>query len=565
MERVTTTDLLRVLNPLRLAGPIFDKELRIASRRGRTYLLRFGYVGILSVFVLSTWRTAVVVRAAASSSVVQASQMGLAAVSIVGVIVWFQFLVAMLLAAVLLSGAIGDEIRRGSLDALLVTPISSPQIVLGKLFSQLLQLVVLLMVSLPLLAVVRVFGGVPWAQIVSSLCITLTAAIVVGSLSLFLSAANRNAQTVVANTIAWCSVVWVGGPGIFSLLTFVGYVSSSEARAVLYLTNPFIVLADQTRRMFMPGSGPAGLADGWPAHCLIMLVVSAALLLLAMRRVRHVALEAVPGGDETKRPEATGTTIVDRLSHRATRRIKGSPVVWREVNRPFFPRGRRGLAQAILLLVVACCVAASLAFLFFRSRTPPYAICITLAVLLELIFAFNVTVASASALTREKEARALPILLTIPYEDAIIIKHKAIGILRRNLPWLVPVPLLGLLAYLLTGPGDGRTRSLLAIVWFEVGLAGSIMFLIGLGLCLSAYFKTTTPAVVLTFGLFFGSKVFVGLFLGPLSLVSVRAFGPGGTLLTGLILSLAQTAIYGGVGLILGSVAGGAVRPNCQK
>ena len=306
MQTVAANDVLRVFNPLRLAGPIFDKELRIASRRGRTYLLRFGYVGILSVFVLSTWRTAVVVRAAASSSVVQASQMGLAAVSIVGVILWFQFLMALLLAAFLLSGAIGDEIRRGSLDALLVTPISSPQIVLGKLFSQLLQLVVLLMVSLPLLAVIRAFGGVPWAQIVSSLCITLTAAIVVGSLSLFLSAANRNAQTVAANTIAWCSVVWVGGPGIFSLLTFLGYVGSSRAKMVLHLTNPFLALADQTRRMFTPGSGPMNLAGGWPAHCFIMLLVAAVLLLLAMRRVRHVALEAVPGGDETRRQRQPG-------------------------------------------------------------------------------------------------------------------------------------------------------------------------------------------------------------------------------------------------------------------
>ena len=121
------------------------------------------------------------------------------------------------------------------------------------------------------------------------------------------------------------------------------------------------------------------------------------------------------------------------------------------------------------------------------------------------------------------------------------------------------------MAYLLTGPGDGRTGSLLVIVWFEVGLVGSIVFLMGLGLCLSAYFKTTTPAVVLTFGLFFGSKIFVGLFLGPLSLVGARALGPGGTFPTVLFLSLVQAAIYSGIGLILGSVAGGAVRPNCQK
>jgi hypothetical protein len=45
MQSIVTSDLMRAFNPLRLAGPVFDKELRVASRRRRTYLLRFAYVG----------------------------------------------------------------------------------------------------------------------------------------------------------------------------------------------------------------------------------------------------------------------------------------------------------------------------------------------------------------------------------------------------------------------------------------------------------------------------------------------------------------------------------------
>jgi hypothetical protein len=52
MAEAVTFDVLRTFNPLRLAGPIFDKELRVASRRRRTYVLRFVYVGVLTLFVV---------------------------------------------------------------------------------------------------------------------------------------------------------------------------------------------------------------------------------------------------------------------------------------------------------------------------------------------------------------------------------------------------------------------------------------------------------------------------------------------------------------------------------
>jgi len=48
------------------------------------------------------------------------------------------------------------------------------QIVAGKLLSKLWQKLILLAISLPLLAVVRVFGGVPWDYVLSSLAVTGT-------------------------------------------------------------------------------------------------------------------------------------------------------------------------------------------------------------------------------------------------------------------------------------------------------------------------------------------------------------------------------------------------------
>ena len=44
-----------VLDPAWWTGPIFDKELRVSSRRRRNYSLRFFYVLVLTIFVAVVW------------------------------------------------------------------------------------------------------------------------------------------------------------------------------------------------------------------------------------------------------------------------------------------------------------------------------------------------------------------------------------------------------------------------------------------------------------------------------------------------------------------------------
>ncbi|MFH1717876.1 MAG: ABC transporter permease subunit, partial [Planctomycetota bacterium] len=180
----------RFLSPFRLAGPLFDKELRVSSRRKRNYVLRSVYIIFLTFFVAVVWLGMVQYQ---GSAAYQKSRMEVAGKTIITTIVTFQFIATQLIAIVMLSTSISDEIYHRTLGLLMTTPISSFHIVMGKLFSKLLQLILLLAISLPLLAIVRVFGGVPWGYLLSSLCITLTAVIFAGSLSLYFSIHNRRA------------------------------------------------------------------------------------------------------------------------------------------------------------------------------------------------------------------------------------------------------------------------------------------------------------------------------------------------------------------------------------
>jgi ABC-type transport system involved in multi-copper enzyme maturation permease subunit len=530
---------------MRLAGPLFGKELRVASRRRRYYLLRFAYVGLLMLVVVQLWY--VTTHAGGTgSAVVQASRLGEAGKRIAATIVWFQFVATQVLAAVLLSDAITGEIRQRTLDALLVTPISGLHLVTGKMAGGLLQLVLLLSISLPALALVRIFGGVPWGYVVAGLCIAFSAAVFAGALSLFFSAVCRHAYEAVVGVLA-CYVLGAGMAGLAEGLAGFGLLPSVAARSIEVFSNPFLTLYVLTEGM-LAARGGAALSLGWLFHCLFVLVASAGVLLLTVRRVRRTHLLSILARtDRSRRAAGARDTRIEsffrarRPAHRPIRRVKGCPVVWKELRTPLFrPRGRylfgAGLLILVSCLVVTALVTGPLDFPFFL-----------LAQLLQLLLVVRLAISAAGAFTREKEARTWPLLLATPLDDERIVKGKALGAFQRELPLLAALLLLYLLASLL-GPMDETGFFLFA----GIDLVGIVLFLLGVGLYLSTRLKTTTGAVASALALFFVPKLFCCGSLGPLFFLSTRAVGPAALRgLTGLLgILMLPSLVYMGAGLI---------------
>ena len=92
------------LNGFWLTGPIFDKELRVSSRRRRNYLLRIGYIALLTLFLSIVWANMVGNRR--GEDIYAVSRMARAGQEMIILIVWFQFVACQLLAIVMLSTAI---------------------------------------------------------------------------------------------------------------------------------------------------------------------------------------------------------------------------------------------------------------------------------------------------------------------------------------------------------------------------------------------------------------------------------------------------------------------------
>ncbi len=424
-----TNFVARFLSPQRLTGPIFDKELRVSSRRKRHYFLRFAYVLLLTAFISVTWF--VTTRIGGSASLVyQVSRMSVTGKYITATIVWFQFITIQFIAVVMLSNAISDEIYHRTLGLLMTTPISSFQIVIGKLFSKLLQLVLLLAISLPLLAIVRVMGGVPWDYVVSSLCITLTAAIFAGSVSLVFSITNRHSHSVIVRTILICFLFYLGPPLVIGLLQLV-YQVRIAADITLFYVNPFIAMGLAFQSMLSPAS--VGLALSWPLHCVIMLGFSSLLLIFSTLCVRRVGLRQATGQagiflSRKERRKADGKLRKKKVLHGISRRarpVKGPPIIWKEMIGLWIKNSRLwAVLTTILAILILTFIYGYCAYADFLGREEAHIAFISLFFFFALL---RTATSAATSITSEKESQTWPILLTTPLTEKQIVFGKIIG------------------------------------------------------------------------------------------------------------------------------------------
>jgi ABC-type transport system involved in multi-copper enzyme maturation permease subunit len=274
------------------AGPIFTKELRLASRRHRSYWMRIVFVFLLTALLISIWHNFIGMQ---TSGLKALSRMAMAGQAVTISVIWFEFVVFQIVVGVILSSCISDEIHCRSLGVLMTTPVTSVQIVVGKLLSHLCQIGLLLGITLPVLAMIRVFGGVPWHYLVVSLTLVFCRCLFVGSLSLLFSIYTRRAYVAILAT--GLTVVLMDGiiPGISWL-----YCNDPVSRA-LFMTflgycNSCVVLMQCTQAQLQTLNILRNIPTTWFKHCFLLLSVSGFLILWASLRVRQVGLRLVTGG-----------------------------------------------------------------------------------------------------------------------------------------------------------------------------------------------------------------------------------------------------------------------------
>ncbi|MCF7956465.1 MAG: ABC transporter permease subunit [Phycisphaerae bacterium] len=507
MNTATATKFFSFLSPTIITGPIFDKELRVASRRKRTYFLRFVYLIAITIFISIVWSN-IYDRAAFSGfngfgltgsqgSLRIQAQMARIGKMIITNIAWFQFYAMPVLAAILLSSSISDEIRGKTIGVLVSTPISSFQIVMGKMLSKLCQLIFLMAISLPILSMVRVFGGVPWNYIISTFCVTLTLTIFAASLSLFLSIYIKKPFVVIPIVIIFL---------VASALIIVWLKEYAfDARSYNYnyriywinffsCINPYELLNSLGRSMKNPGRAFVIKDLIWQLNCGISLLFSMVILFIASLKVRKVALMEVSGQlGPLKRwlnteSENEFCGIAKPKKEKPIRPISDNPVIWREARSPVFVKRKfLRLAAMALVSVGSTVVFFICVFSVIMDRGETLPICILGFMIYATIFT---VIPPALCIPAEKESRSWPMLMSTSLTDWQILTGKFVGILRKCMfPWsLLMLFLLYILVFSLIHP--------ITILFITMNMISVIALLSGSGLFFGTLFKKANAAVI---------------------------------------------------------------------
>ena len=229
---------------------IIVKELRGRMRGRRAFIVLTLHVLLLTLFAWMFQRLNEESLANVGSDGGQAATYASASVGrgiFIGLMM-LQTLIVAVLAPAATAGAISSEREHQTLELLAVTPISSLAIVLGKLLSALAWVFVLILASIPVTALVFVYGGVAPDDILRGYLVLFATVIGLGSVGIFFSALTRRTGASTGLTFVTTLGLVMGSFFLWIFLSNTSEVSPTGLRkqpseALLYL-NPFVAQAD---------------------------------------------------------------------------------------------------------------------------------------------------------------------------------------------------------------------------------------------------------------------------------------------------------------------------------
>src|SRR5262245_57205936 len=160
-----------------MLGPIFGREWLTLPRRGRHYVTRTVYLGLLWVLGLTAWQATVGWDRAATLG--DTARFGLL---LFQVLTYVQLVVLLFFAALPAASTVTLEKDRRTFLLLLMTDLRNYEIVLGKLLGSLLQIGLLVAGMVPLLMLHLFLGGVSGEQVIQAVVVLAATALAAGSL-----------------------------------------------------------------------------------------------------------------------------------------------------------------------------------------------------------------------------------------------------------------------------------------------------------------------------------------------------------------------------------------------
>lgn len=256
-------------------NPVYKRERMVRARSYRIPLILFVFNGVLALAALmNMYQTVAQVRI--SSSIQYGSFLQLYAF-----VATLEFVLLMFIMPALTSGSISGERERQTLELLFTTKMSAKDIILGKLYSAVELLMVLVASSLPIVLLTFVYGSVDFMDLVLMLLCFGIVAFYAGGIGILFSALIRKStfSNVCTYGVILAIVVGTYMLNIFTLnmkqlqidnmvyqLGETRPIADTGAAIVLLLLNPVATFAEILGKQVSGGAGSLSIQRFFGGH-----------------------------------------------------------------------------------------------------------------------------------------------------------------------------------------------------------------------------------------------------------------------------------------------------------
>ena len=334
-------------------GPVFWAEWLVVSRGWHWYAARSALLAVLLGAMTLVWW----VRTAnkPTQSVHDQAEIGR---HFAGAIMASELAIVLLAAPAATAGAICLDRARGTLTHMLVTDLSSAEIVLGKLAARMVPVLSLLLCIVPILAIGAWLGGIDAAVVGGALLVTLGVAFSGCAGALALSTWGSKTHEVLLSAYAAWALWLLALPMWYGYRQLIGGVIAPPPW--FEKANPVYLVAASN---LWPGTvGPGDQFAFFAASCVAATVLAA----VAMTRLRHVE-HRQDGRSSSESRVLPWSWNLNRLKGLVPGpSLDANPVLWREWHR----RRPSVWARAVWSLYGAMAFGLTLTLIMLNSANP---------------------------------------------------------------------------------------------------------------------------------------------------------------------------------------------------
>ena len=490
-----------------MPGPVFRHEMLSVGRRSRFVVMRT-LIGLLMLIVVAISYSAVsettrfrqnegMISIRDISQIMAGFYLTFAFGTIIGVIAITPAIVA---------GAIASERERKTIEYLFTSQLTNTEIILDKVLARLLTIGQMVIVTLPILAILRFMGGVPGEMLLWHFVILFSAAMMCLALSLVASTWNERTRQAISNAYSWV-FLWLIGGGLSlgmgmlldrSLGLYFLAIPFYWLSAALLFINPFVTLTTYGG----VANGGLGLGfDTWhvAAQCGAQVLVALVLIAICALNIRRV---------HVKNAGKAGKTITK--TSKVKRRVspfQDHPMLWKEMFTSEVKKSKLNwLRQFIVVMLGLAILLPSVWYLFELllsggSGAEDYA---------RMLLGINGGVGSliilslgsraASAIPLEKERDTWLSLMATPISANEIVWAKLLGTLYAYRWHFGALFFLNIIGVVLS-PLFIISATILVVIFLVVSSAAAMVGIrTSLGMQSTSKAITSTTAILLTIG-----------------------------------------------------------------